>query len=144
LLTARKHDIPVIFTFFAFLPEMWGGENPYLDPMSVDAQCAFVAAFARRFASVDDLMWDFINEPSFCSPAKVWFTRPNYDRFEKAVWAEWLARQGVSDDEWRERWRLTPEDPLDLPALEDFDDKYIYQGTHPLRTMDYRRFAQEK
>jgi hypothetical protein len=26
-----SYDIPVIFTFFAFLPETWGGENAYLD-----------------------------------------------------------------------------------------------------------------
>jgi len=26
LLTAHQYDIPVIFTFFAFLPETWGGE----------------------------------------------------------------------------------------------------------------------
>ena len=31
-LTARKHGIPVLFTFFAFLPESFGGENAYLDP----------------------------------------------------------------------------------------------------------------
>lgn len=144
LLTARRYDIPVIFTFFAFIPEMWGGENPYLDPLCIDAQSSFIAAFARRFANVNDLLWDFINEPSFCSPEQVWKTRPNYDRFERAAWSEWLAKQGVSDDEWRERWRLTPNDPLDLPALEDFEDRYIYQGTHPLQVMDYMRFAQEK
>jgi hypothetical protein len=144
LLTARRYDIPVIFTFFSFLPEAWGGENPYLDPQAVAAQSAFVAAFARRFAHVDDLLWDFINEPSFSSPAQVWKTRPNYDRFERAAWAEWLNSQSVGEDEWRERWRLTPNDPLDLPALEDFEDRYIFQGTHPLRVMDYRRFAQDK
>jgi hypothetical protein len=144
MLTARRYDIPVIFTFFAFLPEAWGGENPYLDPQAVVAQSAFVAAFARRFAHVDDLLWDFINEPSFSSHAQIWKTRPNYDRFERAAWAEWLVAQGVSEDEWRERWRLTPNDPLDLPVLEDFEDRYIFQGTHPLRVMDYRRFAQDK
>jgi len=144
LLTARRYDIPIIFTFFSFLPEAWGGENPYLDPHAVAAQTAFVAAFARRFAHVNDLLWDFINEPSFSAPAHVWFTRPNYDRWERAAWAEWLAAQGVSEDEWRERWRLTPDDPLDLPAPEDFADRYIFQGAHPLRVLDYRRFAQEK
>src|SRR4051812_7321005 len=30
LLTARKHDLPVQFTFFAFIPDQFGGENPYL------------------------------------------------------------------------------------------------------------------
>src|SRR5439155_20186366 len=66
-----------------------------------------------------------------------------YDEFERAAWSKWLAKDGVQEDEWRERWRLTPEDPLDLPALEDFNDQYIFQGTHPLKVMDYRLFAQE-
>ncbi|HZO89915.1 MAG TPA: hypothetical protein VFB38_16415 [Chthonomonadaceae bacterium] len=154
LLTARKHDIPVIFTFFAFLPEEWGGSNPYLDPRAVSAQKELVAAFAHRFAHVNDLMWDFINEPSFSSPARVWSTRPNYDAFERAAWAQWLQERAASfspeekraadpTDVWRERWRLTPNDPLDLPALADFQDQYIFQGTHPLRVLDYRLFAQD-
>ncbi len=55
LLTARQHDIPVIFTFFAFLPEAWGGENPFLDPRAVAAQQAFLGAIARRYPSTNDL-----------------------------------------------------------------------------------------
>jgi len=154
LLTARKYDIPVIFNFFAFWPEEWGGSNPYLDPRAVEAQKELVAAFAHRFAGVDDLIWDFINEPSFSSPARVWTTRPNYDKFERAAWAKWLQERATDfspeeaqaadpADVWRERWRLTPNAPLDLPALTDFQDQYIFQGTHPLRVLDYRLFAQE-
>jgi len=67
LLTAHKYDIPVIFTFFAFLPETWGGENAYLDPRSVKAQQQFISAFTERCRRVDDVIWDFINEPSFGS-----------------------------------------------------------------------------
>ena len=32
LMTARKYNFPVQFNFFAFLPEILGGVNPYLDP----------------------------------------------------------------------------------------------------------------
>ncbi len=155
LLTARRYDLPVIFNFFAFLPEMWNGVNPYFDPRAVEAQKELVAAFAHRFANVNDLMWDFINEPSFSSPRRVWATRPNYDEFERAAWADWLKERAGDfspdeaacenpDDVWRERWRLTPNASLDLPALEDFTDRYIFRGTHPLRVLDYRRFAQEQ
>jgi hypothetical protein len=154
LLTARTYDIPVIFNFFAFTPEEWGGGNPYLDPRAVEAQRELVAAFAQRFAGVDDLIWDFINEPSFSSPARTWSTRPNYDAFERAAWAAWLQERASAfsadeadadpDDVWRERWRLTPNTPLDLPALADFQDQHIFQGTHPLRVLDYRLFAQER
>ena len=91
LLTARRHDIPVIFTVFAFLPESWGGANPYLDPRAVDAQRALVGALARRYAAADDLIWDLINEPSFSSAAQLWTTRPNGDAFERAAWQQWLA-----------------------------------------------------
>ena len=45
LLTAHRYDIPVIFTFFAFLPETWGGLNAYLDLRAVRAQQDFIAAF---------------------------------------------------------------------------------------------------
>ncbi|MCC6483249.1 MAG: cellulase family glycosylhydrolase [Armatimonadetes bacterium] len=142
LLSACKYDIPVIFTFFAFLPPAWGGENPYLDPQSVAAQKAFVSAFVERFKECDIFLWDFINEPSFSSKANEWYTRPNYDRFEQEAWRRWLLEQ-ASEDEWRERWRLTPNDGIALPPPEDFQDKQINQGAHPLRAMTYRLFAQE-
>ena len=32
MLTAAAHDMAVVFTFFAFMPPLWGGVNPYLDP----------------------------------------------------------------------------------------------------------------
>ncbi|NUN71385.1 MAG: hypothetical protein HUU02_16940, partial [Bacteroidetes bacterium] len=54
--TARAADIPVIFTFFAFLPELWNGENAYLDPRSVDAQKEFVALIVRRYGMMKDIL----------------------------------------------------------------------------------------
>jgi len=48
LLTAHKYDIPVIFTFFAFLPETWVGANAYLDPHAFQAQQQFISAFTNR------------------------------------------------------------------------------------------------
>ncbi|MEX2088808.1 MAG: cellulase family glycosylhydrolase [Bacteroidota bacterium] len=149
ILTARKYDIPVIFTFFAFLPEAWGGENVYLDPRSVNAQKEFVATIAHRYAGVNDLMWDFINEPSFCSPSSLWQTRPNYDRFEQAAWAGWLQARfpGLSESErnanLRERYRSIEGEPLSLPQPEDFNDAHIFRERRPIKAIDYRLFAQE-
>ena len=80
----------MIFTFFAFLPETWGGENAYLDPRSVKAQQQFISAFTSRCTRINDVIWDFINEPSFCSPKYLWNCRPNYDAHEKAAWKQWL------------------------------------------------------
>ena len=148
LLTAHKYDIPVIFTFFAFLPETWGGENAYLDPRSVKAQQQFISAFTERCRRIDDVIWDFINEPSFCSPKHLWSCRPNYDEHEKAAWKQWLKDRypAASDDEHlsrlQELWR-TVDESLDLPKLQDFDSVHLIDDRLPLKTLDYRLFAQE-
>ncbi len=149
LLTARKHDIPVIFTFFAFLPESWGGANPYLDPEAVKAQKEFVTRIARRYRAMNDVVWDLINEPSFCSPERLWLTRPNYDRHEVRAWRAWLRERysASSDDELAsklaELWRTLPEEALDLPRPEEFNDRNIFEGARPLKAMDYRLFAND-
>jgi hypothetical protein len=149
LLTAHKYDIPVIFTFFAFLPETWGGANAYLDPRAVKAQQQFISAFAQRCGQVDDVIWDFINEPSFCSPKHLWNCRPNYDEHETAAWKAWLKdRYPASSDEERvaqlqQRWRTTSADVLELPKLQDFDSVHLIDDRQPLKTLDYRLFAQD-
>ena len=55
LMTARKYGLPVQFNFFAFLPEVLGGANPYLDPAAVrqqtDADFVCGRAFSRRSIS---------------------------------------------------------------------------------------------
>jgi hypothetical protein len=149
LLTAHKYDIPVIFTFFAFLPETWGGTNAYLDPYAVKAQQQFISAFAQRCGQADDVIWDFINEPSFCSPKHLWSCRPNYDEFETAAWKQWLKdRYPAASDEERvaqlqQRWRTTSNDVLELPKLQDFDSVHLIDERQPLKTLDYRLFAQD-
>jgi len=149
LLTAHQYDIPVIFTFFAFLPETWGGENAYLDPRSVKAQQQFISAFTERCRRVDDVMWDLINEPSFCSPKFLWNCRPNYDAHEKAEWTGWLkyrypASTGQSQlDALQLAWRTTSDDVFELPRLQDFESVNLIDDRLPLKTLDYRRFAQD-
>lgn len=149
LLMAREQGLPVIFTFFAFVPPAWGGENPYLDPRAVAAQSEFVAAFARRFAPARDLAWDLINEPSFSSPQRLWQCRPNYDASEQAAWAAWLRRlAGDREGEdlalfLQDRWGAIDGDPTALPALDDFADRHLFGEARPRRAADYRRFAQD-
>ncbi len=146
-LTARQFDIPVIFTFFAFFPEAWGGKNPYLDPRAVAAQKVFLAAVAQRYAGLNDVVWDLINEPSFSSPSSPWSTRPNYDPYETERWQRWIRERATTahetPDAIRERWRTTPDDQLGLPDLRDFDDGDILGERRPLKALDYRLFAQE-
>jgi hypothetical protein len=149
LLTAHKYDIPVIFTFFAFLPETWGGVNAYLDPRAVKAQQQFISAFTERCRQVDDVIWDFINEPSFCSPKHLWSCRPNYDQYEAAAWKQWLKdRYAAASDEERmgqlqQVWRTTSENVFELPKFQDFESVHLIDERQPLKTLDYRLFAQE-
>lgn len=150
LLTAAKYDMPVIFTFFAFMPEFFGGKNAYLDPKSVEGQKKFVSAFAERARAVDDVIWDLINEPSFANPKQLWSCRPNYDEFEKAAWKKWLHKRFGEADEarlaaiLRDKWRLREdEDAFALPTNRDFDNINIHVERRPMRAMDFRFFAQD-
>ena len=150
LLTAKKYDIPVIFTFYAFMPEMYGGKNAYLDPQSIAGQKRFLQAFATRAKLSPDTMWDLINEPSFASPKNLWSCRPNYDEFEKEAWKDWLKKHFNESDETKlaeilqEKWRLSAdENALDLPKMEDFDSVNIQTERRPLKTLEYRLFAQD-
>jgi hypothetical protein len=155
-LTARKHGIPVLFTFFAFVPESFGGVNPYFDPRALDGQRGYVGAVAARFAPAREMLWDLINEPSFSSPAKLWLARPNGDGFERAAFLAWLRKvyqpahsehAGPADTTWREivrtRWRLLPDEPIGLPADEDFADRNLFGSARPYRARDYLRFTQD-
>ncbi len=149
ILTAQRHDIPVIFTFFAFLPEMWGGVNPYLDPRSVQAQKIFLSTIAARYRNTPGVIWDLINEPSFSSPDQLWLCRPNYDRHESAAWKEWLVTQAPAADSAasaaiiRERYRQTAGEEPSLPALIEFRETNLVGNRRLLRVGDYRLFAQE-
>ncbi|HEV2836319.1 MAG TPA: beta-galactosidase, partial [Pyrinomonadaceae bacterium] len=126
-----------------------GGVNAYLDPRAVKAQQQFISAFAERCGHIDDVIWDFINEPSFCSPRHLWSCRPNYDEFETAAWKQWLKdRYPASSDEdlaaqLQQLWRTTADDVLELPKLADFDSVHLIDERRPLKTLDYRLFAQD-
>ena len=144
LQAARRHEIAVIFNLFAFFPEMWGGENPYLDPRALAAQKEFVFQFATRACGADDLTWDLINEPSFCSPAHPFSCRPNYDQHERRAWRDWLTARYPHETKLQEIWGLTSLEAIDLPALADFTDTDIFdRTTRPLAVLEYRLFAQE-
>jgi hypothetical protein len=140
VLTAHKYDIPIIFTFFAFIPETWGGANAYLDPKSIDMEKKFISMFTSRYGTVHDILWDLINEPSFCNPNRLWSTRPNYDSFEVNAWNVWLKEPG--GDKY-EQYRVIEGEQISLPALEDFDNVNIFNERHPVKVVDYRLFAQD-
>ncbi len=143
LLAARRHDMPVILTVFAFLPETWSGTNPYVDPAALSAQSTFLSALARRLSSANHLLWDFINEPSYAHPQGLWSFRPSGDSAEAAAWAAWLKKQGASEDEWRTRWGLTTNSPLSVPAQKELGDLHHQDDSRLLRATDFVRFSQD-
>ena len=149
-LSARQHGIPVLFTFFSFVPEAFGGVSPYFDPRSIEGQRAYVSAIAQRFSGAKEMLWDLINEPSFANPDKLWQCRPNGDAYEHAAFMEWLERRysGAADgrswkDVVRARWRLLPDEAIGVPTEDDFADRQVMDGHRPYRAKEYALFAQD-
>ncbi|KAB8136790.1 glycoside hydrolase [Gracilibacillus oryzae] len=151
LLTAKKYDIEVTFNFFAFTPIAYEGENPYLDPRSVNAQKRFIRALVARHAKTTNVQWDLINEPSMFDP-KRYFQGPRsaQDRFEKAAFVKWLKKRHGSITVLQERWDMTngelPDfESVSLPEQEEinFDMEDMKQPKKGLRWLDYTLFTMD-
>lgn len=145
LMTARKYDLPVQFNFFAFLPEILGGANPYLDGEAIRREQNLVSSVVARFHNVPFLAWDLINEPSFSK--QLWKMRPNYDSVELAAWNAWLSEKYPDRAALAAAWNLAPSlvaGTISLPAEEEFAPRGVYLGINSLRVNDYFLFAQEK
>jgi hypothetical protein len=144
LMTARKYGLPVQFNFFAFLPEVLGGVNPYLDPEAVRKQATLVSAVAARFHDVPFLAYDLINEPSFSK--RLWTMRPNGDWIEAQKWNEWLDKHYPNRAALAAAWNVpitSVQGAIPLPEEIDFSPRGMYNGRNSLRIYDYERFAQE-
>jgi len=148
-LTARRHGIPVIFTFYAFMPpEADPEESPYFDPQALERQRRLVSETARRFAPARQMMWDLINEPSFASQDRVWSARPHGGPVEQLAFRTWLQdRFGGTERPWqevvREQWRLRPDEHIGLPSSRDFADTGAFEERRPCRARAWLRFAQD-
>ena len=144
LMTARKYGLPVQFNFFAFLPEVLGGVNPYLDPEAVRKQKTLVSAVAARFHDVPFLAYDLINEPSFSK--RLWTMRPNGDWIETQKWNEWLDKHYPKRADLAAAWSVpitSVQGSIPLPEDIDFAPRGMYNGRNSLRIYDYEMFAQE-
>jgi len=144
LMTARKYGLPVQFNFFAFLPEVLGGVNPYLDPEAVRKQKTLVAAVAGRFEDVPFLAYDLINEPSFSR--HLWTMRPNGDAIEIQKWNEWLDKHYAKRADLAAAWNVpitSVQGSIALPEEMDFEPRGMYSGRNSLKIYDYEMFAQE-
>jgi hypothetical protein len=145
LMTARRYSIPVQFTFFAFIPDNFGGANPYLDPEAVRRQQDYMTAIVSRFKDVPWLMWDLINEPSFDKTAHLWVTRANGDRFESLRWNDYLSKTHGTNDAVANAWNMTTlPSPMPAPDEPDFSPGSVYRGGHPLSAHDFYMFAQQQ
>lgn len=144
LMTARKYELPVQFTFFAFLPEVLGGTNAFLDPAAVRKQQTLISAVVSRFHDVPFLAWDLINEPSFSK--HLWTMRPNGDPIELAAWNAWLNHRYPDRARLAAQWNVAPESvagTISLPNEQEFAPRGMYVGVNSLRIYDYFLFAQE-
>jgi hypothetical protein len=144
LMTARKHNLPVQFTFFAFLPDVLAGANSYLDPEAIRKQETLISAVAARFHEVPWLAWDLINEPSISK--RLWTMRPNEDWIEMEKWNEWLAKKYPDLEALAAAWNLpvaSVQSNVPLPQEIEFNSRGMYIGQNSLKAHDYMLFAQE-
>ena len=144
LMTARKYDLPVQFNFFAFLPDVLGGVNAFIDPEAVRRQQTLIAAVVARFRDVPFLAWDLINEPSISQ--HLWTTRPNGDPLELAAWNEWLNKRYPDSIALAAAWNLpvaAAEKPVPLPDDLAFTPRGMYVGHNSLKIYDFHLFAQD-
>jgi len=144
LMTARQYGLPVQFNFFAFLPEVLGGVNPYLDPEAVRKQKTLASSVAARFHDVPFLAYDLINEPSFSK--RLWTMRPNGDWIETQKWNEWLDKHYPNRAALAAAWSVpinSVQGTIPLPEDIDFAPRGMYNGRNSLRIYDYEMFAQE-
>lgn len=151
VMTACQYNIQLVFNFFAFYPPLFEGINPWLDPRSVRAQQDFVGIVARRYAAIELVSWDFINEPSFGDPKKIFSQRPlpNYDRFELEAFRRWLQAH-YSLAELQQRWGLTAQalatwEQVSLPEPADYSTSVRDNSPrNMLKAADYTLFSQDE
>ncbi len=161
LLCARKNNIAVNFTFFAFDPQttlrlgesnpvaFLPGTNPYLDPETIRAEQNYMLSIVNRFKDVPYLSWDLINEPSFSNPKHLWRgNTPDNDPAEIAAWRKWLKQRYGNTEDLTAAWSLTPDqvnsfDSVPLPSEHDLSFDLEHGDIGQARAGDYNLFAQD-
>jgi hypothetical protein len=142
LMTARRHGLPVQFNVFAFLPDVLGGENAYLDPRAVQREKNLYSALAARFGSVPFLAWDLINEPSFGQ--HLWTSVPNGDAIEATQWNAWLKKKYPSRPELENAWNIPSGGIGPLPVPSANERQRSGDGEAGYKLYDFFLFSQEK
>jgi Beta-galactosidase len=158
LLCARRHNIVVNFTFFAFVPRISAQRgdadspgpipNPYIDPAGVRLEQEYMLSVVNHFKDIPWVCWDLINEPNFSNPFHLWRGNvPNGDQQEVMAWHKWLRGKYSSVAQLAAAWSVTPEDlgsfdSVSLPGEADLSfDRY--GNSRHVRALDYNLFAQD-
>jgi len=161
LMTARSYNLPVQFNLFAFLPDVFGGSNAYLDPAARQLQDRYVYSLVKRFHEVPFLAWDLINEPS--ANGNLWKTLPMREPYEEAAWRQWIRDRYPDQAALLAAWAepsfgvgralqanptdVPPEvaaaDPYALPTPAAFAADGVRGGANPLKVYDYMLFTQD-
>lgn len=151
VLTAKKHDLDLCFTFFAFTPELWEGKNPYLDPRSVEAQKRFISAITSRYKQATHLHWDLINEPSMFDPKRI-FSGPRSarDPFEIEAFQKWVKQKYQTIRQVQEAWNYSSSELPDFSAITtpehqdmNFDVQDMRNSSKSLVWLDYTLFTMD-
>jgi len=161
LTAAGRYGMQVIFTFFAFDPQtemlqargqdgnrLGPGSNPYIDPVAIEAQSAYVKAIASRFKDVPYISWDLINEPSVNNPKRPWKgNSPNNDPIETAAFQRWLENKYGTIEKLAEAWRTPVSELGSFNRIQtpSFADLELARSGNPrlFRAIDFNLFAQE-
>jgi len=144
VLTAAKHRLPLCFTFFAFLPQGFGGLNPYLDPSALEGQTRLLTLIAQRYRGCPWVHYDLINEPSYAPPSALWTNRPLGDRFERRAWQGWVQAQLCANpSRLRDLWRDASDDVFGLPRPEELSYAAVKETRRPRKGFAFRLFSQQ-
>ena len=140
LMSARAHGLPVQFNVFAFLPDVLGGGNAYLDPQATERELTLYTALAARFHDVPFLAWDLINEPSYGE--HLWSSQPNGDPLELAAWNAFLTRKYPSRTALALAWNQVsaPSGAIPVPAAAEYGPG---GASSTLNLNDFYLFQQE-
>ncbi|UAL52059.1 beta-galactosidase [Metabacillus dongyingensis] len=151
VLCAKKYEIDVTFCFFSFTPEMWDGENPYLDPRSVEAQKRFITTIVQRHKETKNLNWDLINEPSMFDPDRG-FSGPRslHDSYDKKEFRKWLKNKHRTIENLQENWNATPAEIADFNSIDTPEPSEINShiqnmawGNRGLKWFDYTFYTMD-
>ncbi|ANS74697.1 glycoside hydrolase [Paenibacillus yonginensis] len=151
ILTAKRWGLEVTFTFFAFTPEAWEGENPYLDPRSLEAQKRFLLAIVQRHKDTTNVNWDFINEPSMFDPKRIFAgPRSSGDNYERAAFRDWLKQRHGEIGRLQDSWNMTADELPDFESIEapepeeiSFDIENMRLPRKNNRWLDYTLFTMD-